>query len=441
MRRLRHHFSWKRQLVCGVIALSFCVCATGAPPEQERELARQNELERRAAQEQTERLRRLKDHFMLQVKQTGQLLTQLAGAQDAFAKQREALLTSDEGKALAADPVSFMAIRELLKHPSVTSEEIIAKQSAINSIITNLNAEIQQVDVGYLPSAETQQEVSELYVWVRERTARLAGEKATLKTLLTEAARLEDAAKSQTLARAMEEYDARWYQTLAKSKILGEKAAAAESQQVLVDAARLARMEHAKAESDKLLEQSRSDIAQMKLDQELLILQVKRDAERKSFEAQRAYLDAQAEVERLRKDAEVKRATAASDAAIVRNETLDDAKHREQVALVNGPEVRELLAPFFAKGYWLPHTRHTSYQAEPMSLSVLSKLGALQPTDDGLLKLLKVATDSHDRDRPRWRFGKSVRLMPRDERARLAQAQQWLIQLGHVMVEQGLLAP
>ncbi len=48
---------------------------------------------------------------------------------------------------------------------SVTAEEIKSKQAAATSIANAINAERKQLDVGYLPSADIQQEVMELFIW------------------------------------------------------------------------------------------------------------------------------------------------------------------------------------------------------------------------------------------------------------------------------------
>jgi hypothetical protein len=291
-----------------------------------------------------------------------------------------------------------------------------------------------------VPSAETQQEAVELYVWVRDRAARLEGEQATLKTMLSKAPKIEDPAKAPTLAKAIEEYQARWYQLLAESKILGEQAAEKEAKQIAVDASRLAKLEQANAERDRILEQTRAELAQMKAAYLVDVLQAKKDAERKQVVAEEAYNNARAELDRLRKDAATSRAAQDTEADIARNKVVDESKRKEQIALMKSKEVQELLAPFFTKGNWQPGLRNGSYEAGPISLSQLSTFGALKPDTSGLGKLLSVGIDNRDKERPRWSYGRSLSKLTASDRDKLVQAQKYLIEMGDLMVEQGLLA-
>lgn len=421
--------------------LDISVYAQSTSPQQEREQARQNELQRRSDDDRTERIARLKGRFLLQLNQTKELLTQLAAEHTAFIEQLKELLTNDQGKCLVRDPASFMVFLHMQQNPILTIEELKGKQAAVASISKFLETESKQVDVGYLPSAETQQEATELNIWARDRLIRLSAAQAALKTLIDKAPKLDDSKHVPTLAKAIEEYQARWYQVLGESKILGEQSAEKESRQIMVDASRIAKLEQAQAESQRLLEQSRAEITQMKLTYELQILQAKQDAERKQYEAEQKYLDAQAELERLRKDADANRKAKQTEADVARKQVVDEAQKKENIALIHSPEVQQLLAPFYSKGYWLPRNTRGSYEAQPMSLSALSQEGALIPDSDGLQKLLHVATSRYDAQRSRWPFDTKISKLGLAEREKIGRAQKYLIQYGNLMVEEGLLAP
>lgn len=412
--------------------------AQSASAEQQQEQARQDELRIRKDKEQLERVSRLKDRFIVQLEQTTATLAKLAAANDTFTKQRNDLLTSDEGKGLVRDPVSFTAFLQLHQHPSVTAEEIKARQKAAASIVEGLKAEGKQLDVGYLPAAETLQEATELYIWARDRSARLDGEQAALKTMLSKAPKIDDPAKSPTLAKAIEEYQARWFQLLAESKILGDQAAEKESKQIMVDAARVAKLEQAKTEGDRILQEQLTKNAQMKAAYELELLQARKEAEQKQFIAERAYANAQAEIARLTKDAATSRAAEDTVADIQRKKVADEAKKKEQIALLKSDEVQQLLAPFFAKGYSQPGVKNGSYEQQPISLSQLGHVGALKPTPEGLEILMRVAADA-DKDRPRWPYGRWIGKLTPSQREKVTQAQKYLIDLGDLIVEQGMM--
>ncbi len=67
--------------------------------------------------------------------------------------------------------------------------------------------------------------------------------------------------------------------------------------------------------------------------------------------------------------------------------------------------------------------------------------GALQPTVGGLHKLMKLGRDKKDEERPRWGYPQRINKLSSEQRDELKRAQEYLIDLGVVMVELGMLAP
>lgn len=419
--------------------LSPAALAQPASAEQQQEAARQNEARRRAEQDQLDRVRRLKERFLSQLQETTVALPKLAADNEAFTKQITELLTSDDGKRIAQDPINFPVFLDLYEHPIATAAEINVRQKAVASILEGVKAEMKLIDVGYVPSPETHQEATSLYLWTNEHAARLVVAQAAIKTALQQAPKIAEPAKAPTLTQAIEQYRAKKLQSIADLRLKGEQAAEKEAKQIVIDAAFAAKLEQAQAERDRIKAQSDTLIAQMKA-LELELLQVKAEAEKKQFAAEKTYADAQAQIERLKKDAATSRAAQDTEADIARNKVVDDTKRKEQIALMKSKEVQELLAPFFAKGFWLPGTGPGSRTSQPMSLSELSAYGALKPDTSGLGRLLTVGTSTRDKDRPRWSYGHPLDRLTASDREKLVKAQNYLIEMGELMVQEGLLA-
>jgi hypothetical protein len=409
--------------------------------QKETDVARDNELKRRAYEEQLGRFERLKLSFELNARHTAELLDKLAEEVAAFEKERQAILTNDEGKVIAADPATFMTFLRLHENPVTTSSEVNDKRIAAQAMMTSLQSEKAMPDVGYLPSPELFDELGSLSAWAKDRYTRLQAQRATLNTLMATPKPNTEMRTAQTMAVAIQEYHANWRRLLAESRILGEQEAKAESRKVVVEAARLAKLEQAQAESERILEQSRAEIAQLKLEQEKAILQLKMDAERQRFEAEKRYEDALAEIERLRRDAEVNRNVDSRRAKLKRQEKLDETDREENATMLRTPEVRSLLSNVMAEGYWQPGKRGQARKPGPVSYSQMQAIGALNSDSRGLNNFLRMMNDFHN-DRPRWcRRGKKFGGLSNVEKERLVRTQQLIIEHGPLMVELGMLAP
>jgi hypothetical protein len=208
----------------------------------------------------------------------------------------------------------------------------------------------------------------------------------TLKTRIQETPKLQNAETAKTLQKAIEEYRSSLPKLLAEARILGEQLAQAESREVLIEAARLAKLESVAAERDRMLEQARLEIAQLRLEHETQTLRVKAQNERQRVEAEKRYQDTLAELERYRKDADAERRVRDTQSDIARQQKLDQAKREEQLAMLKSPEVQDLLSVVFAKGYWQPGKKTT--QPGPLSYSQLRAAGALKEDVAGLNKFV-----------------------------------------------------
>lgn len=424
-------------------AMIACVTAFGdlTSVQNERDIARSNEMRTRLHTEQLERINRLKDNFEIKADETMKLLSRISEKLESYSKQKESLLINDQGKRLVVDSKSFISFLYLYDNPTLTTEEIKSKLASGQSILKAIQDERKQVDVGYLPSPELFDELNILYAWAKDQFARLEGQQATLKTILDEAQELQDSNTVKILSKAIEEYRAQLPKLLAESKILGEHLAQEESKQIFVDAARLAKLEKAMAERDRMLEQMKMEITQLKLEQELELVKLKSQAAREHFEAEKRFQDTMAELERLRKDADIKRQVDDMQANITREQTLNNAKKQEQFAKLHTTEVQNLMIYFTTKGYWQPGKRGASYEHSPVSYSQLQAYGALVQNADGLSKLL-TAMNSYHNDRPQFcQRGKNLKGLSNEEHQKLVTIQKFLIELGPLMVEEKMLAP
>jgi hypothetical protein len=122
-----------------------------------------------------------------------------------------------------------------------------------------------------------------------------------------------------------------------------------------------------------------------------------------------------------------------------------EAERRRLVAEARELRVRQLLAPFLARGFKQPKEWQGTFLAfertaeeKPISLMTLRSVGALEPTAEGLGSLAWVAGDVKN-DRPHWNFGHFNSWSAETHRF-VAGVQALLRELGEVLVEEGMLA-
>jgi hypothetical protein len=187
-------------------------------------------------------------------------------------------------------------------------------------------------------------------------------------------------------------------------------------------------------------------------EQEKLRLQHAEEAHAQQIRELKAAADAQ--MERQRAEAAAVRVQFEREMERVAKE---GQRVREEVAAerlslrCNSPEVRDVLAPFLAHGYWQPTDQMDErIEKRPISLSLLQACEALSPTAVGLGKLYEIAATGEDRERPRWRAYdtainadhiKGAWFCDHPEAVELAKkAQALLVELGPHLVARNLLA-
>ena len=415
--------------------------AQATSAQREKDIATTNEINIRQKAEQIGQANRIKDRYEIKIDETMRLLNVISTNYEVFSKHKEQLLNSDQGKQVANVSKSLVAFIHLYDNPSVTADIIKIKLSACQSISSIIKEERKRVDVGYMPSPKLLEELDMLYVWSKDNLSLIESQISTLKTILSETPITKDVQSLVTLSKAMDEYRARMPKMLADATIVGEQLAEEESQQVLIDAARLAKMERAMAERDLMLEKMKMEIEQLKLQQELELVKLKAQAEKDKYAAEMKYQDTLAELANLRKDASATRDITDLRANRARQQKLDVANREELVAKLKTSKIQGLLSYFTTKGYYQPGRRGSSYAEGPVSYSQLQSYGALSPSSAGLNKLLLTMNSFHN-DRPKFcRRGRKLKGLSNDEHKKLVLIQSLLIELGPLMVEEGMLAP
>ncbi len=198
---------------------------------------------------------------------------------------------------------------------------------------------------------------------------------------------------------------------------------------------------------------------------EALQAQLRQVEEREALRLRNAEEEHAQQLVKIKAEAEARLEKQAADAAAARlafEREMERAERegqrvREEMAAerlnlrCNSPEVRQVLAPFMAAGYWQPSEQMDDrLEKRPMSLSLLQACEALSPTAVGLGKLYEIAATGADRERPRWLAYdtainadhiKGAWFVDHPEALELAkQAQAMLVELGPHLVARNMLA-
>jgi hypothetical protein len=135
-----------------------------------------------------------------------------------------------------------------------------------------------------------------------------------------------------------------------------------------------------------------------------------------------------------------KRIAVESQTANVRAAT----QHARNIEEAKATEVQNALRFFITKGFYQPgdssdYTKTT--EARPISYSKLVAYGALEPSDEGMARLLFIVTNFPDDRRTRWKMDRYIGSLSPDDTEKLAKTQDYLRRLGDALVELKLLDP
>ena len=154
------------------------------------------------------------------------------------------------------------------------------------------------------------------------------------------------------------------------------------------------------------------------------------------------------EAEKAKRKLEQDLALAAEAAQSSAEEQANQLEHERLVREAKSPAVRKSLVYFFTSDYLQPinigglHFGRMTQTAEsqPISLSSLERIGALNPSTEGLQSLHALVINRDDKTRPTWGVPPQFSALATTDMARLKKAQDYLIRLGPTLVEQGLLS-
>jgi len=203
----------------------------------------------------------------------------------------------------------------------------------------------------------------------------------------------------------------------------------------------------ADAEAEALALATATEKERAKVRAEMTVKQVKEagELERRIEEAKIEKLRSVklAEVDRIQTDAGIttqkgKDVVAEEKAKVERERLLKKAKTNE---------VKQALAPFLTPGYHQPFRygagalgMERAVKKEPVSLSKLQAVGGLEQTITGLQELAGVACSKDDDVRPRWGCGGYAPWWSTGQQEVVQKAQDLLVELGPILVEEGLLS-
>lgn len=336
------------------------------------------------------------------------LLQQMAKVQADAA----ALGTNETGKLLARHSELVSLARRFYE---ADLGELPAREDVIARIENARRIELQLIEAGgttFQPTPEMTVSLQDQVLWADSISRKLVALQKTMAALVRESQikfsdqppdgaspTLQAAIRNLTLSES-----AAVQRDLVKATSEADRQAADLVKQAEVDK----RILEAEAKAKKIIQDAEEAAAKQKLEMEQML--------------------AQAKVEQAKGE-------------VVKKDTLREAEKVKQRKKAQDPQVRAKLGPFLTPGHWTPGGM--TYEAKPHSYSMLSGQGALDPSIEGMQKLMDIAYDPADRERPRWRFGGSVRYWRNKPSAveSVKEAQQLLIELGEVMVELKMLEP
>jgi hypothetical protein len=408
--------------------------------------ARDRERQARQREEADQANRRAVERFADQVQEVKDELALLQQKTEAFYPRLEALLTSDEGKRVAETPGAFRDFLRIRREPPVSLDEVKSHGRFVDSIADDLAKEVRRQAVGFLPSVERKREVRDERLWVAAKLVKIEEQASALEALLASARKDVDPKTARTLKDVIASNEAKEAEAWRGAQLQGRAQAAGEATRLAVDAARIAALEEAQRRAETLLQETR---AQAALDRSRLEAELKkRDAEARErlAQAEREYKDRIAELERKAKDADLERRAQDVAAEGGRRQKANAIDRQVLVQKCRSPEVRTVLAPFLAKGFFQTtqwNLGEVKAEKLPMSLSGLRAAGALNRDQQGLTRLLFIGVvKQHKLDREtKWGFSYSLAELTEQQFETVQAAQSYLIELGDVLVEEGLLAP
>jgi len=429
--------------ILGLLLLSTRHAVAQSADAKDRAEAESREAERQRRQKEIEdaRTKQLIERFLASVHDAGGLLSQLEDRVVALQKLSRDLLTNDDGKRVAQDKMAFFAYLRVRDEPGVSLEQVRARKKQAEVIAQGLEAELKRLNVGWLPDETQRRDVDALYFWAKERMDQVEHQEILLANAVARSPREIDTSKTRTLEEMIREYEARQMEAWLAAKLQGEESAQKEGQDKIRESARMAELEKAAVEAERLLKEERGKMATMKAEYELMLQKRELEDYKRRVETETKLRDLAAEVDRLKQLADAQRFAKDTEAKVSAAKTVSAAEKKLLAQKCNDPDVKRLLAPFLAAGYTQPNVPGQQPDRIPISYSKLESCGSLAPDREGMRRLIIIATWTGDKVRPRWPLSQNFDRLSPDQIEMVKKAQALLIELGPVMVEEGLLSP
>jgi hypothetical protein len=313
---------------------------------------------------------------------------------DRFEAEITPLLTNDAGRAVAGQAQLVRAFRAVYELERPAKDDFARMKLQADEVVAPVRKALASPDNSFQQTDDTQQKLQQLLARARTTRDAARASRSRLAAIVSLAKVGPVPSGTPTLQAAIQSID--FQEALEAATV--------------IEAAR----EVARKEATALMAETKGEAVR---------LAGRADARRET---------AKAEVERTKVDLET---------AALKTKAEKDRLRAKALS----PEVKQDLAVFLAKGYTQPSPGVNAYERfpgvlQPVSYSRLVTMGCLEQTPQGLAKLLRVGAEPRrGNDRPQWKFY-AFELRPEAEPF-LKKVQALLIELGPVLVEDGLLAP
>lgn len=393
----------------------------------------------------------------------------------------EDLLSSDEGKKIAAHPPALTAFRRekerFAEHapsePTLDTwkKAVTAYRDALKEASTKkpLLLPLDPTEIGKLHRIQG---------LLSEKQATLSQIQSVLQGLpaLASNPSVPDLSKARTLRDEIQRLDAAEAKALAEAIHAATEEAKEEGRTLLVDVAKLTATEDAKAEAEKERNEAREELRRQKerwaiddrereqkhkeetdalkrdleaKNAELLEKNLSFDAEvkRRVDETERRHQDELQRIQEERDLFEAELKARGIEVDLKKDRILRDAEKKLLIAKCQTGEVKTRLALFLEPGFWNPGTAGRSTTPKPMSFAAINACGALErdhngePTAKALKTLAEILSQPDKaRDGLTWKSPRGWNTNP-DKLRQLGEIQALLIELGPTLVELKMLAP
>lgn len=380
------------------------------------------------------------EEFLPIVQATQRDLADLETANAALEATLGGLMTSDEGRRLANDESAHLVILYYLEHPLVDTKAVAAKKRDASDlsqiVVRDLSA---QTDVSLLPPEIKNRTLND-GDWANKRLKAVASRKGSIEAKFARASAELQSQNAPTIQERIDreraDQEAVW--TGAESR--GAKSGRQEAAGTIEENSRIAESKLGQQRAEQNLQEALAKIKDMESKFEAQLKQRDIDNREALAEVQRQYDEKIRDIDRKNEEAKVARHEKDVAAEEQVGKRTDAAEYARKKATAQRTDVQELLKPFTTPGYHRWRAGDTM-DRQPVSLKALQALGALDPSTQGLNRLLEIGLDKGDKERPRFGYPGGWNKLNPGQKEELKAIQNHLIDLGEVMVELKMLAP